>query len=132
MFIFSLIKKESKFCLKCMEEKYTLCNRVLKEMLKTNSKRNLTSCPDKDIKDGHWTEFKIMEKCKGIEQVGNHSNYTCGVSRTIEKKDCVRDLGGQYCKDDEEQDVEEDILVKTVKCNDTECPGIIRKQVNWS
>ena len=118
-----MIKAEPKFCLKCVEKRYNLCARVLKEILRTNQEHSLLPCPDTDVKDGHWTPFRIIEKCKGIVQVGNSPHYTCGLSRTIERRECVRDLGGKYCKNDTDQDALDDISVRTVECNDTECPG---------
>ena len=56
--------------------------------------------------------------------MGNSPHYTCGLSRTIERRECVRDLGGKYCKLNKTgQDALDDISVRTVECNDTECPG---------
>ena len=99
-------------------------------MFRNNPEHRLTPCPGRDIKHGEWTPFRIIEKCKGIEQVESHPNYTCGSSRTIQRKDCVRDRGGEYCKNEDDEPNEDDILVRTVRCNDTECPGEIRNQVN--
>ena len=82
----------------------------------------MTLCPQTEIKHGQWTDWEIIEKCRGIETVGN-SNFTCGFSRTLERKNCERSLGGKYCKDELGNEVVEDLSVKTIPCKERDCPG---------
>ena len=92
-------------------------------MLRKNPEYNMTLCPDSEIRDGEWSDWEIIEKCRGNQKVGS-SNLTCGISRTIERKYCNRTLGGKYCKDEKGIDVVDDLSVKTIKCQERECPGI--------
>ena len=93
-------------------------------MLRNNRGENLVQCADSQIMDGEWTDWKIIEECKGIEKVGK-SNLTCGFSRTIRRKKCQRSLGGKYCQNKQGIDVPENILVETVSCQDKKCPGMV-------
>ena len=118
------MQNESQFCTKCVEERSNLCWRVLREILRNNQGDSVVRCPDTPVRHGEWTDWEIIEDCKGIEKVGA-SNLTCGDSRTIKRKDCQRSLGGKYCKNDQGEDVPENILVKTVRCQDRKCPGMV-------
>ena len=90
-------------------------------MLEDNKIYKMKLCGD--IKDGNWTEWETVEKCIGVKNIGK-SNYTCGLSRTLERMNCSRTLGGKYCQDPKSRAVvESDVMVRTVPCKDVRCPG---------
>ena len=90
-------------------------------MLNDNKVYKMELCGD--IKDGTWTSWQTVEKCVGVTNIGS-SNFTCGPSRTLERRICSRSLGGKYCLDQETGVlVLNDVMMKTVPCDDVHCPG---------
>ena len=94
-------------------------------MLEDNKVYRMELCGD--IKDGTWSAWAPVasERCLGVKNIGS-SNFTCGPSRTLERRICSRSLGGKYCLDQETGVlVLNDVMMKTVPCDDVHCPGKI-------
>ena len=92
-------------------------------MLVDNKIYKLELCGD--IKDGTWTDWEPVEteQCVGVMNIGS-SNYTCGPSRTLQRRICSRTLGGKHCQDPRSGAVVlSDVMVRTVPCQDVVCPG---------
>ena len=89
-------------------------------MLEDNKVYRMELCGD--IKDGFLNDWETIERCVGVKKIGN-SNFTCGSSRTLQRRICSRSLGGKYCRDETGAVVENDVMVRTVPCEDVECPG---------
>ena len=90
-------------------------------MLDDNKVYRMELCGD--IKDGTWTAWETVERCVGVKNIGS-SNFTCGRSRTLQRRNCSRSLGGKYCRDQRTgAAVTSDVMVKTVFCEDVDCPG---------
>ena len=87
-------------------------------MLEDNKVYRMELCGD--IKDGTWTE--TIERCVGVKKIGN-SNFTCGPSWTLQTRICTRTLGGKKCRDLTGAVVENDVMVRTSRCEDVDCPG---------
>ena len=124
--LLSLIKKSREFCLGCVDKTQHHCSRVAYHMLadKDNEDYKMELC--RDIKDGSWTAWATVatERCVGVKNVGS-SNFTCGPSRTLERRICSRSLGGKHCRDQTGAKVLNDEMVRTVPCKDVKCPGHI-------
>ena len=90
-------------------------------MLEDNKVYRMERCGD--IKDGTWTDWQTVERCVGVRNIGR-SNFTCGLSRTLEMRNCTRSLGGKYCRDEKTgAAVLNDVMVRTDSCEDVDCPG---------
>ena len=94
-------------------------------MVEENKVCRLELCGD--IKDGTWTSWETVEteKCFGMR---NNGRSTCGPGQNLQRRICSRTLGGKYCKDQETQTgvlVDSDVMVRTVPCQDVDCPGKI-------
>ena len=91
-------------------------------MLEDNKVYRMELCGN--IKDGTWSAWAPVatERCVGVKNIGS-SNFTCGPSRTLERRICSRSLGGKYCRDQTGEEVLNDEMVRTVPCQDVDCPG---------
>ena len=91
-------------------------------MLEDNKVYRMELCGD--IKDGTWSAWAPVatERCVGVKNIGS-SNFTCGPSRTLERRICSRSLGGKHCRDQTGEEVLNDEMVRTVPCQDVDCPG---------
>ena len=116
-----MIRKHPKLCLDCVDKNHNHCSRVINQMLEDNKIYKMKLCGD--IKDGNWTKWETVEKCIGVKNIGK-SNYTCGLSRTLQRMNCSRSLGGKYCREQKTgAAVLNDVMVRTVPCQDVDCPG---------
>ena len=80
-----------------------------------------------DIKDGTWTDWQTVqtERCVGVKKIGN-SSFTCGPGQTLQRRICSRSLGGKSCRDENTRVLAvNDVMVRTVPCQDVNCPGQI-------
>ena len=67
-----------------------------------------------------WGDWKNEKDCNPVETV---EDYKCGSGYMEQKKRCDRTLGGKYCRDENGEDVREDILHQTIPCQAYKCPG---------
>ena len=66
------------------------------------------------------------EPCRATKSVQTKTlgNYPCGSGYKGQKKECRRELGGQYCPDDDDG---EDVMFRTTTCETKACPGKIER-----
>ena len=91
-------------------------------MLEDNKVYRMELCGD--IKDGTWSAWAPVatERCLGVKNIGS-SNFTCGPSRSLERRICSRSLGGKHCRDQTGEEVLHDVMMRTAPCQDVDCPG---------
>ena len=71
------------------------------------------------MKDGIWLDWEDDGDCK----TGEVASVPCGLGQQLQRKDCERSLGGEYCRDEADREVRKDVLYKQSQCSAGDCPG---------
>ena len=102
------------------------CQRLLFSMIRANSERKLALC--QEIRDGSWSPWEGIAECKGRKTVRGYDHF-CGDGHQRQKRNCIRELGGNPCKNEKAEDfrefheISEDFELRSDVCFSGECPG---------
>ena len=110
------------FCVRCVEENSNRCRRLSHKMIEENTERKLTLCSE-EIQAGEWSGWTDLQSqpCLGLDTV---EGINCGPGNRTQSRTCTRELGGQFCRDQDGKEVEEDLEFRLTECFKGDCPGI--------